>query len=87
MTRAQLCPLVQLFSVTFHTPPPPSPFPSSASVCACPSTSSLLFLLSGMGLWLAALQGGEHLADIGQAPLHGDAVIPVELFFAGLDVG
>ena len=32
----------------------------------------------------AALQRGDHHAEIRESPLHGDFIVPVELFFAAL---
>ncbi len=40
-----------------------------------------------LGLGEAALKGGEDLADVLEAPLHGEFVFPVELFIAGLRGG
>jgi len=44
-------------------------------------------LVEEFGLGLTALQGGEHGTNIGESPLHGDFVVPVELFVAVLSGG
>ena len=35
----------------------------------------------------AALKDGKRGTDIGEAPLHGDFLIPIKLFFSGLRCG
>lgn len=44
-------------------------------------------LVEELGLGHAALEGGEDVAEIGEAPFHGDFVFPIELALAGLGGG
>jgi len=41
-------------------------------------------LVEELGLELAALEDGEDGAKVAEAPFHGDFVLPIELFLAGL---
>lgn len=47
-------------------------------------TAGLFRLVEEFRLWHPALEHGKGCTQIGESPLHGDFVFPVELLFAGL---